>query len=377
MGATCLPESNYSYTVNLEDLTTSHSQAVLLVTPGSTVLDIGAADGSVARPLAARGCRVWGVESDPGAAARARGACERVIIGDVEAMDFGALLADRRFDYILCLDVLEHLRNPLAVLTRLRDYLATGGRVIASIPNVTHGAVRLSLMSGEFNYTEKGLLDRTHLRFFDRAAAEGLFADAGLRIVERLRVARGLTETEIPVDPADVAPAILQQLREDPDATTYQFIFVGVAADGANPVALAGASLVERLQRRVEEIETNYRDLETHARSLESLTSQASLRDAELRGLRTELERRMQELALRHVELRHLQADLAVKEAFIAELRQSTMSVADREELNVLRVVNSPGFRVVAGIARRLSRYPRTNRFLRRVARRLAGTNQP
>jgi hypothetical protein len=85
----------------------------------------------------------------------------------------------------------------------------------------------------------------------------------------------------------------------------------------------------------------------------------------------------MQELAVRHVELRHLQADLAVKEAFIAELRQTTMSIAEREELSLLRVaVNSPGFRAVAGLARRLSRYPRTYRFLRRVALRGTGTNQ-
>ena len=409
-----MAELNYSSTVNLQDLTTSHSQAVLLVTPGSTVLDIGAADGSVARPLAARGCRVWGVERDPGAAARAHGACERVIVGDVEAIDLEAQLADRRFDYILCLDVLEHLRDPLAVLTRLRDYLTTGGRVIASIPNVTHGAVRLSLMSGAFRYTEKGLLDSTHLRFFDRAGAEGLFADAGLRIVERLRVARGLTETEIPIDPAAVSSAILQQLREDPDATTYQFILVGVPADGANATALAGASLAERLQRRVEEIEANSRELETYARSLEMQGRDLQGNIEELRSLRAELERRMQELALRHVELRHLQADLAVKEAFIAELRgvrtelerrmeeltqrhgelrhlqadlavkeaciaelrQTTLSIADREELNLLRAVNSPGFRELAGVARRLSRYPRTYRFLRSVARRVGGTNQ-
>jgi len=71
-----------------------------------------------------------------------------------------------------------------------------------------------------------------------------------------------------------------------------------------------------------------------------------------------------------------LKADLAVKEAFIAELRQTTMSVAALEELNILRLVNSPGFCVVAGIARRLKRFPRTYRFLGRVARRVVGTNQ-
>ena len=95
-----------------------------------------------------------------------------MIVGDVEQLDLDAALEGQRFDFVLLLDVLEHLRDPLAVLERLRDRVAPGGRVIASIPNVTHGAVRLSLMSGAFTYTETGLLDRTHLRFFDRRGAE-------------------------------------------------------------------------------------------------------------------------------------------------------------------------------------------------------------
>ena len=180
-----MPDSRYSFNADLEQPTTSESQAVLLVTPGSMVLDVGAADGSVARPLAARGCRVWAIELDAAAAAKARSSSERVIVGDVEQRDLAAALEGQRFDFVLLLDVLEHLRDPLALLERLRDRVAPGGRVIASIPNVTHGAVRLSLMSGAFTYTETGLLDRTHLRFFDRRGAENLFADARLRIVER------------------------------------------------------------------------------------------------------------------------------------------------------------------------------------------------
>jgi 2-polyprenyl-3-methyl-5-hydroxy-6-metoxy-1,4-benzoquinol methylase len=227
-----LPDSRYSYNVDLDNPTTSHSLAILLVAPGSTVLDIGAADGSVARPLAARGCRVWAIEADADQAAKARTACERVIVGDVEDLDLEAAVEGRRFDVVLLLDVLEHLRNPLATLGRARGLLAPGGRVIASIPNVTHGAVRVSVMSGTFAYTDTGLLDRTHLRFFDRRGVETLFAEAGLRIVERLRVMRGLTETEIPIELSAVQPEILQMLENDPDATTYQFVLAGVPSHG-------------------------------------------------------------------------------------------------------------------------------------------------
>jgi 2-polyprenyl-3-methyl-5-hydroxy-6-metoxy-1,4-benzoquinol methylase len=355
-----LSDTRYSYDVDLEHPTTSQSQAVLLVTPGSTVLDVGAADGSVARPLAARGCRVWAIELDASAAANARRACERVIVGDVEQLDLDAALDGQQFDFILLLDVLEHLRDPLASLERVRDCLVPGGRVIASIPNITHGAVRLSLMSGAFTYTETGLLDRTHLRFFDRRGAENLFADARLRIVERLRVRRALTETEIPIDLSQFAPSVIQKLNEDPEATTYQFLLVGKPLGGEH--IPEGVSLAERLQRNAETLEAQYRELEQYARSLEQRnrdeveelnrdvahgqTAEETLR--KLRGdldalgidsanladaiqqeraqsaeVRSEVERCLSELAQHHLELRHLRADLAVKDAFIAEMRQA------------------------------------------------------
>jgi 2-polyprenyl-3-methyl-5-hydroxy-6-metoxy-1,4-benzoquinol methylase len=461
-----LPETRYSYNVDLEHPTTSQSQAVLLVPPGSTVLDIGAADGSVARPLAARGCRVWAIEADADAAAKARGACERVIVADVEELDLVAALEGQKFDFILVLDVLEHLRDPLALLERLPEHLVAGGRVIASIPNVTHGAVRLSLMSGAFNYTDAGLLDRTHLRFFDRRSAENLFTDARLRIVERLRVSRGLTETEIPIDPSAFPPSVIQKLNEDPDATTYQFLLVGKPSAGEH--VPESVSLAERLQRKTETLETQYRELERYARSLEqqqrdevaelqhvvaegkavqeelarirsdfdrlglnaaTLVADIQKERDQAAEIRSELERRMAELTRHYLEQRHLKADLAVKEAFITELRQanersaslqdsaaaqeaertrqamaakeaafvdlqrqaqdaerrvaslrSQLSVAHsdlgrtQEALDQLRVyVNSPGFRVVAKATRTLNRYPRTYRMLQGMVRKVAG----
>ena len=383
-----MPDTQYSYSVDLENLATSHSQAVLLVPPGSTVLDIGAADGSVARPLAARGCRVWAIERDAAAASKARSACERVIVGDVEALDLEEVLEGRKFDFVLLLDVLEHLRDPLATLVRAREQLVPGGRAIVSIPNIAHGAVRLSLMSGNFTYTETGLLDRTHLRFFDRRSAEALLADAQLRIVERLRVTRGLNETEIPVDLSEVPPALIQKLESDPDANTYQFVLVGVRSEGE--YIPDGASLAERLQRRTEELEAQYRQVEVYARSLEQqnreraeainqLTTERENERSQLAEVRSELQARMGELAQRHLELRHLQADLAVKEAFIAELREQLKTsqhdlAVTQDALQRLQVfVGSAGLRIAAKAARVLSRYPRTYRVFQRVARRLVG----
>ncbi|MCG6925697.1 MAG: bifunctional glycosyltransferase family 2 protein/class I SAM-dependent methyltransferase [Acidobacteria bacterium] len=258
--------SRYSCDIDLEELNDSHSLAIMSVRPGSRVLDIGAGDGSVARVLAGRGCRVSAVERDESAAREASDACEHVAVGDIENLDLEQALAGRRFDFVLLLDVLEHLREPLATLERAAAVLAPGGRIIASIPNVAHGAVRLALLRGSFEYTETGLLDRTHLRFFDRRGVEGLFREARLDVLHWLRTMRGLAETEIPIDPQAFPPAVVNELARDPEATTYQFVIVAVSS--ADSIALRGDDpLPESLQKHVLATARRFREVETCTRS--------------------------------------------------------------------------------------------------------------
>src|SRR3954447_25015221 len=104
--------SRYSRQVDLTNVNNAHTLGVLLVPPGSRVLDIGAGDGSVARALVERGCGVSAVEIDAEAARDARLCCEEVVVGDIEQMDLRAAFDDRVFDVVLLLDVLEHLKDP-------------------------------------------------------------------------------------------------------------------------------------------------------------------------------------------------------------------------------------------------------------------------
>jgi chromosome segregation ATPase len=127
----------------------------------------------------------------------------------------------------------------------------------------------LSLLEGRFDYTEQGLLDRTHLRFFDRRGAERLIREAGLTIAQHLRVRRELDETEIEVHKHSVPAELLQTLATDPDATTYQFVFVAGRMNGV-PEPHSGAMLSERLLAENEALTAQFKDLETHARSLQS-----------------------------------------------------------------------------------------------------------
>src|SRR2546425_12742208 len=119
---------------------------------GRRLLDVGAADGLLSRRLTERGWKVTGLEADPVAAAAGAAHCERMIVADLDA---GVPPLDGEFDAIVCADVLEHLRDPAAVLTALGRALAAGGEVVISIPNVAHLWMRLSLLAGRLAEAER------------------------------------------------------------------------------------------------------------------------------------------------------------------------------------------------------------------------------
>src|SRR5438094_7755459 len=159
----------------------SHELVMSLVPKGASVLEIGCATGYMSQALRdGLGCRVVGVELFAEAAEKARAVCQRVIVGDAQTLDYDAVLGNDRFDAILFADVLEHLPDPGSVLRRVRPFLKDDGAIIASIPNIAHGSVRLALLGGEFRYRQTGLLDKTHLRFFTRESVQELFETSGL-----------------------------------------------------------------------------------------------------------------------------------------------------------------------------------------------------
>src|SRR3990172_7821963 len=155
----------YRFQVDLSNRGTQPTQLILLVGRNKRVLEVGPATGYITRVLQERGCRVTAVEKDPSAAAASASSCERMIVGDVEEMDFASTFAGELFDVVVFGEVLEHLVDPHRALVEAAKVLRGGGYVVASVPNVAHGSVRLALLDGAFPYTERGLLDYTHLRF--------------------------------------------------------------------------------------------------------------------------------------------------------------------------------------------------------------------
>ena len=215
----------YDIDVDLSHKNSSQTQIVLLTGRSKKVLDVGASTGYVAKALRERGCTVTGLEIDPEAAKQASRYCDRMIVGDVEELDLEETFPADRFDVVIFGDVLEHLVDPEGVLLRTARILAPNGYVVASIPNVTHGSVRLSLMAGQFRYTDTGLLDRTHLRFFDRPGVEELFEDTGYAIREWRRVQMDIFQPpEFELLEDDFPPDLIEGIRKAPEAFTFQFV---------------------------------------------------------------------------------------------------------------------------------------------------------
>lgn len=148
---------------------------------GKRLLDVGSADGYLAEILSARGYEVTCLERDPDLAARAAGKCRRVVVAD---LDHQLPQLDGPFDVIVYGDVLEHLRDPLRVFAALNQHLRRDGVVCVSVGNVAHLWVRLQLLMGRFDYAERGLLDRTHLRFFTLRSFLRFMGDAGMEVIE-------------------------------------------------------------------------------------------------------------------------------------------------------------------------------------------------
>jgi len=150
---------------------------------GQRVLDIGCGEGFFAKQVAEAGNSVVGV--DALRTPEHIQVFEDYIQTDLEG-GLGRVserMGERRFDRILLQDVLEHVRDPARLLVETRDLLSANGLLLVSVPNVANVTVRLSLLVGRFEYAERGILDRTHLRFFTRKSARRLLLESGFEIV--------------------------------------------------------------------------------------------------------------------------------------------------------------------------------------------------
>jgi len=145
---------------------------------GRRVLDLGCGDGQLDALLVERGYRVTGIEK-PGVLAGALPGGVELIEAD---LDEGLPPLEGRYDFVVCADVLEHLKAPDRLLAGLPRVMAPGARLAASLPNAVNLYVRLNVLIGRFPQHDRGLFDRTHLHFYTWSGWVELFRQAGFHI---------------------------------------------------------------------------------------------------------------------------------------------------------------------------------------------------
>lgn len=150
---------------------------VLAMPPGSHILDIGTASGTLARMCAQVPLHWRGLEPVAAWAELARPNYDQFFTGRIEDAQDDFLSGA---DLVILGDILEHLPNPGIVLTRLVNLQKPGTSFAISVPNIANLYIRLNLLVGRFDYAERGILDRTHLRFFTLKSFKQMIIDCGL-----------------------------------------------------------------------------------------------------------------------------------------------------------------------------------------------------
>lgn len=182
------PDAHGYVTLNTVPYRAHHlllTEALRLTSPGDSVFEGGVSSGYFAEAMVQAGRTVDGHELDPIAAEAARRVCRTVYEGDLQTFEAPA---GETYQLLLFGDTLEHIVRPETVLTGLREHLAPDGHLVISVPNIANWSIRLQLLFGRFRYTDRGIMDRTHVRFYDKAGVREMLTDAGFE-VEKLQAA--------------------------------------------------------------------------------------------------------------------------------------------------------------------------------------------
>lgn len=224
----------YEATIDVSNKNNSHTLTIDFIegfAAGDSlhILDVGCSAGYLGEYLRAQGHNVTGIDITPEAIDQARHYLNQAYCVTVE--EFFSTYPETKFDVVIFGDVLEHVINAEEVLQRTKDALTRKGIVIASIPNVAHIAVRAMLLQGRWDYSELGLLDRDHVRFFTSESIDKLFYDSGYEIVGKRSTNLNL-ETVAELCGMDIDERFVNITKKivgsDESATVFQYVCMAV-----------------------------------------------------------------------------------------------------------------------------------------------------
>jgi GT2 family glycosyltransferase/2-polyprenyl-3-methyl-5-hydroxy-6-metoxy-1,4-benzoquinol methylase len=370
----------YDSPLDLANANDPRTLALRLIAPGKTVLELGPATGRVTRVLSEQGCQVVAVERDGAMAPNLEPYCSRVIVGDVERLSLEEVFGEQRFDVILAGDFLEHLAHPLKLLQDLKRYLSEDGYIVASIPNIAHGSVRLSLLAGKFEYKDIGILDRTHLRFFTLDSILRLFADAGFAIVDVQRVRQDPFREpyidRLQPDKPELSPELKRLIEDDPDAATVQFVVKAFPVNSSTArlqVLLTLQNKIQEKEKTVFHLEKALEDQRGHLeKTVEDLRGALHQRDHTVSGLKEQIQ-----ILQNRIEGSRLQADGARRTVTELQIALTQVQTALRERERAIRELQASNEMLTVWLTKYKNAKEKllpTGSLRDRVARNLAGS---
>jgi GT2 family glycosyltransferase/2-polyprenyl-3-methyl-5-hydroxy-6-metoxy-1,4-benzoquinol methylase len=340
--------------IDLANQNSSHTILIELTGCDKQVLEIGTSTGYISKILKEHGNRVTGIEIDPEAGSLAEQYCDRMIIADVESLDFDKAFNGQVFDVILLGDVLEHLKNPGCILETVQKFLKSDGYLVVSLPNFCHGDVFLNLLNDDFHYTPMGLLDETHLRFFGIRNILSLFARSGYQVSDLHTTKIDIGKTEIGRDIENIPHDILIFFQSLPFSNVYQYIFIGRPC--TNPVSPAiketdlsklldktQSRLLEdfgRIQHQLKEKSENFDKLSKYTINLEKFIADQEKRIADqteyVRKVEATVVDQEKQIADQKTYIRKVEDSIIDREKQIADqktyIRKVEDSIIDREK---------------------------------------------
>lgn len=216
---------NFGYNINNNNTNLWAFEKIL---EGSRVLELGSAGGTLTKSLLEKKkCAVDIVELDEEDGKKAAQYAINSVIGEEGNLNSNvwfSILEEEKYDYIVVLDVLEHLMNPEYTLKNAVKLLKPDGKILLSIPNLAHNAVIIELLKNNFPYTKLGLLDNTHVHFFAYETICKMIQNVGLHIDIQDGVIKSVSDTELLINYSDVCIEQEELLKRRKYGEVYQYL---------------------------------------------------------------------------------------------------------------------------------------------------------
>lgn len=219
--------SKYDFGYNIEENNTNR-WAFENVEANSRVLELGPAGGTLTKSLyEKKKCHVDIVEIDEQDGKLAAQYAEKAVVGingNLNLDYWYEALCENQYDYIVALDVLEHLANPEHTLRKASKLLKSTGKIFLSVPNIAHNAVIIELLQNRFTYGRLGLLDSTHIHFFAYESICQMLKNVGLHINKQEAVLKCVSDTELPSRYEDLGTEWGHLLKQRKYGEVYQYL---------------------------------------------------------------------------------------------------------------------------------------------------------